>query len=492
MKDNEFFPQGSHESSSDNQYEIALRELYGSRIYSGQSILETLCEFLNVVKSGKSFKLFDKSEPPENVEYFPIIDYESISNFSYKASDKLNLKLFSLFLSSSGSSIHGSHEQHYNEIKEKLNNKISIIDSSKDLDNEKVIDILENLFMGFQGVGVNRDWCAQSFLPINQEFLAGETIWKATSAKKENFKDTDITLAHKYFERSSHIIYARGGEVLYLEMFLAFQKSADDINELVNNEYKDIYFSEREKDPIYLQNSITEGLEKLLKNENWSVLGDLAKFIDNIDDSLTFDKNKVNNIGWIPKENWKYGYLFAVELNRVFQNNFEIIELLDVIQILIILHTLRRFNFITSEKLNIQKPLIAIVDSNCNYNEVKDISNSSYMNCLLNIKKLVSLTVQDDTKISTIDKSYGGGVFKKIAKSIGLVVPKTGNSEKFVLTNDMLNCLIATSLLPDEKITLDTFLNQLRLRYGMVFDNKGFNEINNRRGKQQIITRGDT
>lgn len=493
MNNSIFFPKESHESSSSNQFEIGLRELYGSRIYAGQSILETLCEFLNVVKSLKVLKLSDNSELVKSDEYFPMHLADKIINLEYLPEDKLNLKLFSLFLSSSGSSIHDSHEQHYNEIKDELKKKISIIDLSKDLDEDKVLDILENLFMGFQGVGVNRDWCAQSFLPINQEFLAGETIWKATSAKTANFKDCDIKKAFKYFERSSHIIYARGGEVLYLEMFLAFQKTQIEIEDLVNTEYKGISFSEKEKNPIYLKNSIVDGLKKMLKNDNLSVLGDLAKFVDEIDTSLTFKNKKCNKIGWIPTSNWKYGYIFAVELNRLFQNNFEIIELLDSIQILIILHTLRKLNFITSKNLKKERPLIAVVDSNCSYPDVKDISNSSYMNCLLNIKTLVNSVIGgDDKNKSSIDKKYGGGIFKKVSKSIGFVVPKTGSSEKFVLTNDMLNCLIATSLLPEQKITLDTFLDQLKLRYGMVFDNKGFNEINSRRGKRQIITRSNT
>lgn len=487
-----FFPKKSHLSSVSKDKEIGVRELFGSRIYTGQSILETLCEFLNVVKSDKKFDLSDVENPDPLPEFFPSLPEKDIQNLTYFAEDKLNLKLFSLYLSSKSSSIHESHEYHYNEIKDKLKSKISILDNSKDLDDDKVLDILENLFMGFQGVGVNRDWCAQSFLPINKELLSGETIWKATKAKKDNFRGTNIIDAHKYFERSSHIIYARGGEVLYLEMFLAFEKSKAEIEKLTNEEFKDIYFSKSELDPKILKSEIVAGLEKLLNSENLKVLGNLAKFVDTIDNSLKFENKKENNIGWIPKENWKFGYIFAVELNRIFKNNFDIIESLEVIQILIVLQTIRRFNFKSSSILRKEKPLMAVIDANCPYSDVKDLSNSSYMQCLLNIKDVISQTVNVAASMKSIDSDYGSGVFKKLSKVIGFVVPRTGTSEKFVLTNDMLNCLIATTLLPDEKITLETFLKELKLRYGIVFDNKGFNEINNRRGKRQMITRSDT
>jgi len=504
IDDNKFFPRDSYKSS--DGHELGVRKLYGSRVFADESTLETLCEFLNVVKGRKKF--ISHSSLAESDLYFPSLNCDDCTSLSYQVDYKLNLKLFSLYLGSNSSTLHESHKIQYEKLRDELKAKIEITDQSKEIGKEKTIDILENLFMGFQGVGVNRDWCAQSFLPVCQEFLTDETIWQATAIRKAESGATnsqihelkDIRNSKQYFAKSSHNLYARSGEVLYLEILLALQQSNANIEKVTVEEFKGIKFTDDEKNVAYLKDKLSKGIKHLLNENNVKILGQVATFIDNLDDNLKFDNpqeksessNHYNKIGWIPKENWKLGYLFAVELTRILSNEYQIVEELGLIEKLIILQTIRRFNFISSSSLGIEKPLIAIIDIDCPYSDVKEISNATYSQCLLNIYNAEKNVVDDAVKLHYIDTRYGCGVFKKLSKEIGFVVPRTGDPVKFVLTNEMLNCLVASTISPNKKMTLESFLKQLKLRYGFIFDNEGLNEVNRRRGKQQIISRSNT
>jgi len=492
----DFYPEQSFkksESLKDNNKNFEIAKVFGSRVFSEQSVLEILSEFLNVVKSDKDIKS-KKSLDQKNTDFFPQIKLEDIDSLYYSDESNLKLKLFSLYICSADSSIHPAHSAYYEILRSKLNDKIDVTDNSKELDNNKVISILENLFMGFQGIGVNRDWCGQSFLPVREEFLAGETIWQGKKANDYKPDENDISKVFKYFQRSGHNLYARTGEVLYLEILAALNRDPSEIIDLLEGEFKGIYFSEEEKNPVYIRQELDKGLTNLLNNKSPKVLGDIANFINTTDkdtrlNSLNTENEKANsiNIGWIPLNNWKYGYLIAVEMVRIFAVNMDVIEEIDMLENLIVLHNLRRFTFASSEYLGEKKPLIAIIDSDTKDTDLKEISRHSYRYCLNIINKVITELCENQSDVRKMNARYGTGAFTRWAKSIEFLVPKTGDYNKFVLTNGMLNCLISSTLRPNQQVSLDTFLEQLKYRFGMVFDNKGFNEVNRRIGKKQNI-----
>ena len=483
------------ESLKENNKNFEIAKLFGSRVFSEQSVLEILSEFLNVVKSPKDIKgLNGLIEENNNESFFPKIKLDDIDSLCYSDESNLKLKLFSLYLCSADSSIHPAHTTYYNTLRCKLADKIKVTDESKELDKNKVISILENLFMGFQGIGVNRDWCGQSFLPVRKEFLAGETIWQGKKANDYKPNETNIDEVLKFFQRSGHNLYARTGEVLYLEILAALNKESKEIIELLDGDFKGIYFSEDEKNPIYVRQELEKGLNDFLNKKSPKVLGDIAEFINNIDNSnnlnsLSNNNKKSNsiNIGWIPLENWKYGYLIAVEMIRVFAVNMDIIEEIDILENLIVLHNLRRFNYISSEYLGKERPLIAVVDSTTKDTDLKEVSRHSYKYCLTLINKVITDLCENPSDVNKMNARYGTGAFTRWAKSIDFLVPKTGDYNKFVLTNSMLNCLIVSTIRPNQQISLNTFLEDLKYRFGMVFDNKGFVDVNKRIGKKQNI-----
>ncbi|HHL34000.1 MAG TPA: hypothetical protein ENJ30_06515, partial [Desulfobulbaceae bacterium] len=146
-------------------------QLFGNRLFSDQTVSEFLVEFLLVIFSPKRI---GDCEPFETV--FPTlkqIDYWDNEKLEYAPKARLNLKLFSFIGASRLDSRHQAHRNHYKTLLERLRQRIRT--NSRDKDD--VIRTIENLFLGFQGAGSGRTWCAQSFLPVSPSLLAGETIW---------------------------------------------------------------------------------------------------------------------------------------------------------------------------------------------------------------------------------------------------------------------------------------------------------------------------
>ena len=158
-------------------------QLYGNRLFTDQTVSELLVEFLLVVFSPKRFGdsgIFDSALPPFDPDGW------NSEKLEYALKARLNLKLFSFLGASRLDSRHHTHRVHHESLINQLQERINIAGSG---DKDDVVRTIENLFLGFQGAGSGRTWCAQSFLPISSSFLAGESIWKESKAKKAQIDD---------------------------------------------------------------------------------------------------------------------------------------------------------------------------------------------------------------------------------------------------------------------------------------------------------------
>ena len=77
----------------------------------------------------------------------------------------------------------------------------------------------------------------------------------------------------------------------------------------------------------------------------------------------------------------------------------------------------------------------------------------------------------------------------RYAKRLNLVIPYSGGNEHYVLTKSLLTYLVATSIRPNNRVTLHTFLNIIRTRYGFVFDFDGISETSKYLNSKKQITR---
>ena len=162
-------------------------QLFGRRFFADQTIPELLVEFLLVSNSQK--RIGENITTAQTI--FPdmsVLHHWSTENLEYAPKSRLNLKLFAFLGASKLETRHRTHRQHYQDLLHQLKEKIIV---SGNASKEDVLKTLENLFLGFQRVGGQRTWCAQSFLPFCPELLASETIWQSTKARINNVEVWD-------------------------------------------------------------------------------------------------------------------------------------------------------------------------------------------------------------------------------------------------------------------------------------------------------------
>jgi hypothetical protein len=457
-------------------------QLFGKRFFIDQTILEHLAELLLILNSPKRLdktSTFDNSLPSwEQIQCWP-----TGKNLEYKVPIRLNLKLFALLGASRIDSRHESHKQHYKDVLVKLENVIR----AEGVDKRDVLRSLENLFLGFQGVGLDRTWCAQTLYPLSKAFLCSEAIWEQTKARRDDVTTWDQAI--QYFSYDKRIFMARGGEVLYLQLCNAFRKRDSQLdNFLVSYD-----LTENEKNPQSLLTSLDRGL-RAVTTKVPEVLDAIAYLVDKIDGSTWDATNRHESFtecGWCPEESWREGYLFAVELSRLCSaviDPIERIELLMVgcgLQILrsLCAQTMRYCNPSTQKNENGLPLNFAwiISDPEGREHTMKQLSQRN-MNILLAFIQNALRTkeiyenaqiiskIKIDKLYDEADTRYGHKLFLSIGKRLGFIVPKRGPGARFVFNERILRYLVLTMIPPGSRRTYEDFKRALYTHYGIAIE----------------------
>ena len=496
----QFFP--NKEPNENALIALPCYYLYGKRFYSDQPVIELLAEFLMLVYAEK--KIDGKSFG----SVFPNDVSLDIKSLKYNINHKLYFKLFSLWPTGKHPKESKFHAEEYKNLMQQLKKSIKCDDYA-----ERHLEILSNLYQGFQVAGETRDWASRSFLPLSKNLITGETIWRASNAKKSDAED--FNGIKKFFSHTDRDFYARGGEILYLQLLALITKSKEDVKKWINdNDYSSIKVSEEEMDPNVLKARITEGFNRIYSSK--TVPSGFDAFIDFVErkgfehsaiDESTLDDGKESpfnytedmEAGFIPIDSWYLGYLFALDLSRLFSSQFDSIELIRLLEIECTLQVFRTMAYQSSKYLDKSKPLFAVVSENSGNQQLIAVSKRAFDSILKRIKDSFDLIVEKDRLAemscsdkkfneSDMHKKYGYAMLRKHLKEINVVVPKKGGNEHFVLTKNMLILLISTTLSAGEALTLESFLNDLKIRWGFVFDSEGFTEVNKQENIKQMVS----
>lgn len=474
-------------------------QLFGRRFFSDQTVPEFLIELLLVATSRK--KVMDQGWAED--DYFPDLaflkNWPAGGHLAYAPKSRLNLKLFALLGASKIQTRHKTHRDHYKRLLQALKDHI---EDAGGIGKDNILKTLENLFLGFQRVGGQRTWCAQSFLPIRPEMIAGETIWKETKARREK-PDTweELISDGKFFVTSQHIFLSRGGEALYLQLCNALRTPQEKIDHWVRQNA----FSYAEEES--LQTSLYQALSQHLKlalDDCPITVGKLARFIDETVEpdtarnTDTRDENaRYTLCGWCPEETWPESHLFAIELLRLCQATIDPIERIMLLETACAMQVLRtlcaqsaRYDETYDSKAAGPLGYVWVVsDPDGNHGLLKNISRRSLQANLLQIQKALRHSeIQDNVDAQDnfasikgqfftdpykeADRRYGHKLFLSVAKRLGFVVPRRGPGARFVLTDHLLRYLVLTIIRPGERMTYDSFVEQVFQRYGIAFNGK--------------------
>jgi len=501
-------------------------QVFGRRFFSDQTNTELLVELLLVAVSQKKIKRdsFNSILPAfEVLHNWPSnernLNYASLLEYAPKA--RLNLKLFSFLGASKLETRHETHRKHYKDLLTHLSEQITIAGLS---DKNDVLKTLENLFLGFQGVGGQRTWCAQAFLPITKTFIASETIWNETEANRILISDWDDIISYfkKYFSVNRHRFLARGGELLYLQLCNALRQDFSTIKDWADK--SDFGFNEIEIEPERLYVALSRAISDLM-NVCPKTIEKLAEFIDSGVDSETALRTDTNeagsarftSCGWCPEESWQEGYLFAVEVLRLCSAQIDPMERFELLEILCAMQVIRslcaqsaRYMVGEGPRKNIAEPLgylFAISDPEGSHKALTQISRRSVSACermindairnthvKMNVDEQQRLDIANGRKIQNIykeaDSRYGYKYFLSICKRIGMIIPRRGKGARFIINEKILKLLILTVMRPGQRITYETFKRLVKLHYGMMFDDKDINMASQWSGGPPILTLG--
>lgn len=463
-------------------------QLFGNRLFGDQTATEFLVEFLLLTIAQKQIGSATFST------HFPSRDILSQwhdSELKYAPKARLNLKLFSFLAASRLDTRHITHREHYRDLASVLMERIDLTGSgSKD----DVVRTLEDLFLGFQGAGAGRTWCAQSFLPAAPGLIAGETIWNETAARRTppaawgNITDSLAT----YLTMNKHRFLARGGEVLYLQICNALRQAPAAVQSWV--QANELALDPQEQNPKWLHATLERELDALMTHCP-ATLTELAEFIDTAIDPQTSAKTdgyegseRQVSAGWCPAASWQEGYLFAVDLIRLCKANLDVIDRLYLLESACALQVLRSLAT-QSARCHPRESLVgwpgfrlAFTAPEERRQAVKRISRHTaraiekqIFQAIRNPNLVLSGGDDDMQKaLKEADTRYAGKLFIGLAKRLGLIVPRRGSGARFILNEHLLRLLVFTTVPVGKRLTFDTFKALVERRYGFVFDAVGF------------------
>jgi hypothetical protein len=469
-------------------------QLYGRRFFTDQTVSEYLIEFLLIAASEKRVgEISFKSDA-----IFPDLDllrsWPENSTLDYAPKAHLNLKLFSFIGSSKLETRHPSHRKQYDSLLKKYRDHIKLSEGSK-IDENGALKTLENLFLGFQGVGGQRTWCAASFIPIARELIAGESIWRETQAATKNVHSWDQALSH--FSHRQRLFLARGGELLYLQLCNAMRQDETTLQEWALS--AGLVLPLEKVEPASMLTSMELALTSIL-NACPPAVGQLANFLDNgvdIETELRTDfqqhssEPRFASCGWCPDENWREGFLFATELLNLSNAAIDPIERIEMLELACSMQVLRslcaqgaRFAERSQSSLKGTGPLQfvwVLSDPKGDHKVVKQISHRNVnavqrliYDALRNPDVQIGLDGLSEDKYNKIyreaDRRYGHKLFLTLAKRIGLIVPKRGAGARFRLNDKLVRFLVLAIVPPGKRITYDSFKDLLFAHYGFAVD----------------------
>lgn len=487
----------SSSSLQDLQENPAFR-FFGKRLFGDQSLPEFLNELLLILFSPKRLA----NHPHTPIECcFPPRDRLAIpgdQRIEYAPSARLNLKLFAFFGASRLDARHKSHRDHFESLRQWL---LNCLQTEYEHDNLAIIRDLENLFLGLRSVGDGRTWCAQQFLPLCQNLLTSETIWQETKGK--NAANWDEALS--FFSNNKYAFMSHGGDVLYYQLCLALSQTKDRILQWSNE--AGLGLSPEECDPEGLHKDLERALQGLLGER--SGLDALAALISDLEtetaartDHDRRGERRYQSMGWCSAESWREGYLFAVELLRILHAEVDIMDRLILLETACGLHILRtlaaRTAALTRQPLpwpGYLLPITAPEEKNITLRAVSQhaCKRLRTMQERLILDQLPYCTFEPKNKgdgspaaLEAAKKKYLGndvcqkyvsGLFSSLAKNyLGLIVPRTGSGERFVLSERILRLLVLTLVPAQGHLSLDRFKARARAWHGFVFDAEGFED----------------
>ncbi len=424
--------------------------LFGHRLKPSQTKYEYLIEFLQVAIARKENLRIHK----EYTCMFPVEKTGMEDILTYYPVSRIGLKRF-VFMPKS--KLDGKAEVDKEAYEECIRILESNIQGGNAISKKNSIVIVQNLLGGFSAVNQNRSWFDQNMLPICPEAILPEGMGVKTWRKNLDFHVGAVDVDYK-FDFHKYTYMCRGGEVYYLHLLNAV------------NEFPDYA-------PI-LETRLREMIS------SFPQFSYLCNFVQNTWDNhmlIPFDEKEKRilskDLGAIPLAFSARNEYTLSELRNFLNSKSHPFEKMEILAYGIILQMLRMMYIAaaTTSESNCW-----VIDVNCKGYEsyetkkaaITAFNHNEEVICKYLYRGLEGLRseleITDDQKAITDAANDSYRLFRKLGKTIGIIIPTKGSGMRFSLSEDVIKFLVLAIIPPKKMITLDEFIDLLHKHYGMV------------------------
>lgn len=442
-------------------------QIYGQRLFKDQTFYEYLLEFLVVFISKKGGSQYSESD-----EGFSFYVPTNGDKLTYFPAPKIGLKRFIFFNHSDQEKRFAIDKSALNEHRKHLESLIDM-NGNKTIPKQLVLEVLQDLLYGFNAVTGKRSWFAQSLLPLAPEMIFCEAIGSKSvrtklSESKEEKSDVENKWAEidKKFKFDQHAFMARGGEVYYLHVAQALQNADLECKQLITNGIKEMI----------------SGIEQLSQ---------IAKFIQNQWEEVV-DNSKENDLyfhyvkktaEFIPSTYAKRGDFTVVEIHNLIRCELDPFEKIKLFGTLIAMQIIRLMSLQATETIKAEDSQEWLIDlTNDSKSPIRKIAVNSYRDLEENIFRAIHYADLESylkkNENMTATKAFDSAakdtnlLVRRLAKSIGLVIPTKGPNMRFGLDEDLVKVLVLTLISPGERLLFSTFLKKCYEHFKIIIGSK--------------------
>jgi len=444
----------------DDEKNLAIRT-YGHRIFEGQTLPEYLLEFALVFLADKP----EKDPSLGSSGRFPTRRVAK-GELEYSTDARIGLKRFIFFERSKQQNRLKIDQYAYQEMRKLLEGKIECDD---DLTATQAVDIIQELFYGYNAVLLNRSWFAQSLLPVSRMLIFPEAMRRSARNRSfrrygvDNIDVRDLPEVDTEFDFNSYLFLARGGEVYYLHVLTGLLQTQD----------------------AELRYSIEEGLSQLFDSR--PELSRLAYWIQHTwDEYMGYDGHNERKITktcqWIPTEYEIRASYTCRELASFLQARMDALQKIELLSLGVVIQILRMMHDRAGAlvKRTITRPAWIVHVPGCASNDVKSLATRSYQQCeddlfgALYTQKHPNESPDELREMVAKAAHNAHLLFRKLGKAAGLVVPPKGSNMRFSVSEDLLKFFVLALIEPGEKMLLSDFLSKLYEHFGIIIGSSEF------------------
>ena len=422
--------------------------IFGNRFKQDQTLYEYLVEFLLVFVSAKNRDLktgklkFHESGFTGRLEYY--------------VEPRVGLRRFIFFDKSKKGGDIPIDEYAYREIVKAIKKKIDV---DTDTEKQDILDGIQDLLHGYAIVVRNRNWCAQSLLPVCPEMVLCDTMPEEKKRRKLDWwSEKDRAEIDKSFSFDKRNFLARGGELYYLHILQALENKTE----------------EKEKLEILLAGLLGNGKNKL---------SDICNMVEKTWESLMEyeekDISKKLSLSFIPVDAYiECGEYSVIELENFLSSDLPAINKIEILAKGIMYQIMRMMSWQVDHFLGIEKKAWIVDMKGGSTDTVKKIAadgyseiESDFMTALnKSAREIGDTKIPEDKYMSLLNKARLStlDLFRTKGKELQCIIPTNGRYERFSLSEDVIRFLVLSLIPPQGKMTLNMFLEKLKKHYNII------------------------